>query len=252
METDKITILDIVGVSRVFSPRGRRETMIDRRSYGLSFCSEGQITYTHNGKIFVSDAAHAILLPQGESYEIAGDKTGVFPVINFTCAQDLGQEFILIAIDNPTPYLKDCQQLRALSLFEGNRAEMMSILYNILHRLSREQTDPNSLLAPAIQYLEQHYGDAELSNERLAAECGISEVYFRKQFTKQYGISPKQYILDIRLGLAKQLLSEGVFKVSAVAEKCGFASPYHFSRAFKSRTGITPSQFAAQNRTYKI
>ena len=68
----------------------------------------------------------------------------------------------------------------------------------------------------------------------------VSEVYFRKLFLKHMNTSPKQYIIDIRLQKAKQLLAEGVFSISAISEKCGFSNPYHFCRIFKDRIGIPP------------
>ena len=46
---------------------------------------------------------------------------------------------------------------------------------------------------------------------------------------------------------AKQLLSEGQKKISAIAEECGFSSTYHFCRSFKERVGTTPSEFRSQN-----
>ncbi len=74
----------------------------------------------------------------------------------------------------------------------------------------------------------------------------------RKLFLKQYKLTPKQYILQMRIQKAKQLLEESPFTVAAISEKCGFSNPYHFSRAFKQRTGLTPTQYAAQNRFYEI
>ena len=63
----------------------------------------------------------------------------------------------------------------------------------------------------------------------------------------QYGVGQAR-ILDIRIGKAKQLLADGTQKISAVSEACGFSNPYHFCRAFKQRTGLTPSQYMQQNR----
>ena len=50
MNFENITVTDISGVVTVCSEKGKYDCMIDRKSYGLSFCSEGQITYIQNGK----------------------------------------------------------------------------------------------------------------------------------------------------------------------------------------------------------
>ena len=69
---------------------------------------------------------------------------------------------------------------------------------------------------------------------------------------KHLNATPKQYISEIRLQKAKQLLTEGVLKINAVAETCGFSNQYHFSRFFKQNTGMTPTEFMTQYRTVKL
>ena len=141
--------------------------------------------------------------------------------------------------------------MKALSLFEENRAKMMSVFYNILHRLSTESSVRNVIL-PAIRCIESNYQNPKLSNAELAEQCNISEVYFRKIFTETYKTTPKQFIVDIRINKAKQLLSDGFLNIGAVAEKCGFSNQYHFCRLFKEKTGFTPTEYMKHNRIYKI
>ena len=79
-----ITITDIKEIFTVFSPKGRFVKIENRKCFGLSFCIDGQITYTHNGNKIISDKNYAVILPEGQTYTLYGDKTGSFPVINFT------------------------------------------------------------------------------------------------------------------------------------------------------------------------
>lgn len=246
-----VTVTDITNVITVFSPKGRSEKINNRKSYGLSFCLEGQITYSHNGKKFISDKEHAVILPQGQSYTLYGDKKGVFPVINFTCADFLCDTITVLPIPNNESFIKDYEQIKALLLFEGNRARIMSIFYNLLHKLSSYCSIGNTVM-PALKFIEKNYQNPNLTNKMLAHECQISEVYFRKLFTNQFKTTPKQFIVDIRIQKAKQLLSEGNLKINAVSYKCGFSNPYHFCRVFKEKTGLTPTEYMKQNRVYKI
>jgi AraC-like DNA-binding protein len=121
----------------------------------------------------------------------------------------------------------------------------------MLDRLSKEGSAGN-IIAPAIRYIESNYQNPRLSNTELAEVCNISEVYFRKLFAEAYKTTPKQFILDIRINKAKQLLSEGIFKISAIAVQCGFTNQYHFCRIFKEKTGVTPSECIKRKRIYKI
>lgn len=248
---NKITVTDIKELFTVSSPKGRSEEIKNRKSYGFSFCAEGKITYEMNGKQAVSDERHAIILPKGRSYSLYGNKSGNFPVINFDCKEFVCDEVISLPIQSSDTYIKDFEKMKALSLFEENRAKMMSVFYNILHRLSTESSVHNVIL-PAIRYIESNYQNPKLSNAELAEQCNISEVYFRKIFTEAYKTTPKQFIVDIRINKAKQLLSDGFLNIGAVAEECGFSNQYHFCRLFKEKTGFTPTEYLKQNRIYKI
>lgn len=248
---NEIIITDITDIFTVFSPKGRSAKIQNRASYALSFCEEGQITYTHNGNKFISDKDHAVILPQGQSYSIYGDKTGSFPVINFTCADILCDTVISLPIDNSKSYMKDFNRLQSLSLFGENRTEMMSIFYHMLHRLSSQNSSCQVIL-PAIKYLENNYQNPNLTNKKLAEQCKLSEVYFRRVFTNYYNMSPKQFLIDIRINKAKQLLSEGAMKINVIASNCGFSNQYHFCRIFKEKTGLTPTEYMKQNMIYKI
>ena len=247
-----IIITDITAVVTVSSPKGRSDKMINRKNFGLSFCAEGQITYTLDGKEYVSDPGHAIILPKGQSYAIHGDKTGVFPIINFDCKNFQTDKFILLPIRSIDSVMKDFEQMKSLFLFEKNRLKIISILYNILHKLSGSGSFQPDILSHAVKYLETNFSCPDITNKFLADLCNISEVYFRKLFSRTYGVSPRQYIIDIRINKAKQLLTDGVLNITAISEQCGFASPYHFSRLFKEKTGLTPSEYMKQNRIMKI
>lgn len=247
----KIIVTDIDGIFTVSSPKGRSEKIYERKSYGLSLCYEGQITYTLNGNKTVSDKNHAVILPKGQTYTLYGNKTGSFPVINFQCAEFLCDTVVSLTIKNPNVYIKDYEQIKALSLFDGNRTKMMSIFYDMLYRLSAQNHD-NSVIMPATVYIENNYNNPNLTNAELAKQCNISEVYFRKIFAKCYKTTPKQYIVNIRISKAKQLLAENSLKINAIAESCGFSNQYHFCRVFKEKTGLTPTEYIRQNRIYKI
>lgn len=250
-ELNNIIVTNVIEVFTVYSPRKRFEIMHNRKSYGLSFCMNGKIIYTQNGKSFVSDSNHAVILPKGQDYFIYGKESGYFPVINFECLQPLSDEIVTIPIENPSTYINYFKRLESLFLFNNNRAEIMSIFYEIIHNLSSENKT-GSILLPAIKYIENNYQNPKVNNFELAAKCNISEVYLRKLFLKQFNTTPKQFIIDIRIQKAKQLLSEGTITVEKIAEKCGFSTPYHFCRLFKKRTGFTPSEYSKRNRLSKI
>ena len=245
MDLKNITVTEISGVVTVYSEKGRRDTTVERKFYGLSLCKEGQITYVQNGVEYVSDKDCAVLLPKGGSYRIRRERTGLFPVINFTCLEPLSETITVIPVQNAEELIADYERMKKLLCFGGNRAQILSIFYGMLHMIGDENT-PHEL-SGALKLIRNDYCDPSLTNAILAAECNISEVYFRKLFTKHFGMSPKQFIIDLRIRKAKQLLSEQLLRISEISDSCGFSSPYHFCRLFKLHTGTTPLQYRKSN-----
>lgn len=249
---DKIIITDIATPGIVHSEKGRCMEMEKRLYYGLSLCLGGQITYTMNGKKYVSNQDSAVLLPQGGTYSLYGDKEGLFPLINFRCENYACDEIGVFALENPQACIKDFETIRNLMLYGGSRLKIYSVFYELLSKVFSLSASMHTPMHSAIQYIEKNISDPNLSNEEIAKKMGISEVYLRKLFATHQKTTPKQYILDMRIRKAKQLLVDTPFTITAIAEECGFSSLYHFCRVFKLRTGTTPSEYAAKNRIYKI
>ncbi len=243
---ESIVVTKIQNIYMVSSEKGRQFTMKNRPCWGLSFCTEGQIAYTYRGKKYVSDPNHAVFLPKGESYLLEGNKTGIFPLVNFECLTAFSNAFEIIPLSDYQSYCNDVKTMQELFPFERNQAKIMSLFYGILHRLSLERKR-STLITPAIRFVEKNYGNTEINNEFLAKKCCISEVYLRQLFLKEMGMTPKQFVLEVRMEKAKQLLSEGMRMVGEISELCGFSNPYHFSRIFKEKLGLTPGEYRKQN-----
>ncbi len=251
MDLTNIVIKEILSVITVFSPKGRRDTTYNRSCYGLSFTTDGQITYTHNKKTFVSNKNNVVILPKGQTYQIHGDKDGLFPVVNFECEGFLCDTITILPIENIASVVKEFEHFKNAFIHRKNRLLIMGLFYNLLYNISNYSICTSNPLSKAIEFIENNFS-SKITNEALAKSCHLNEEYFRKQFKKTYGTSPKQYIIDTRLNMAKQMLSEGILKINAISEKCGFSNPYHFCRLFKDKTGITPSEYMKQNKIYKL
>ena len=73
--------------------------------------------------------------------------------------------------------------------------------------------------------------------------------YLRRLFKKEVGVSPREYLLNGRMELARGIILGGLsirysdYTVSQLAEACGFADPLYFSRVFKKYFGVSPSEY---------
>ena len=245
---EKITIRNIGSLTTVPRTKGEAFHVVCRSSFALSFSLSGRLTYVHNNQKFVSDPGHAILLPQYQTYDLHCNITGEFPVINFYCTEDyIPDEFYTVPISNIEPYLNDYETLQHLAMLRKSdyRIKSLSVLYDMVSRLAGEArpSSCNPALTPAIEYIENNIDNPDLSMSVLSTVSRISEVYLRRLFNREFGVSPKQYITQLRISRAKQLLKNSGTSVGQVAEDCGYSSVYHFSRAFKIATGYTPSEY---------
>jgi YesN/AraC family two-component response regulator len=92
----------------------------------------------------------------------------------------------------------------------------------------------------AVKYIKQNYHDAGLSLKKISKYTGLNSSHFSYLFSKEVGMSFKEYLIYIRMSRAKKLLKETNLKIYEICEKTGYRNTEHFSRAFKKFTGFCP------------
>lgn len=99
------------------------------------------------------------------------------------------------------------------------------------------------VIIKAKRFLADHYDDAELSLAKVAEHVGLNEKYFTNRFTKETGETFSNYLTQLRIQKAKELLRTTNFKSYEIAEMVGYHNVEHFTRMFKKETKITPTQY---------
>ena len=100
----------------------------------------------------------------------------------------------------------------------------------------------SNMFEPVIRHIKEHF-DEEIRLDDLMEICGLSKSYFIREFKKQVGSTPHEYLLAYRLRQAKQLLQTSGHSIEDIASECGFNSTSHFARAFKKENQMTPTDF---------
>ncbi|CAB3767297.1 HTH-type transcriptional activator RhaS [Paraburkholderia humisilvae] len=125
--------------------------------------------------------------------------------------------------------------------------DLMEVLLNDGNAAASARSNTVTVLR-AKQLIARRIGDPDLSVDSIAAELNISPRSLMRALQAN-GLSAMRYAWSLRLEHAARLLPETLQgEIQLVAYRCGFASPGHFSRAFKERYGMTPREYAA---TYK-
>ena len=100
---------------------------------------------------------------------------------------------------------------------------------------------PNRILKRVVD--KMRVLDDQLSLESLAQESGYSRVHFMRMFRAATGRSPHNYLMNLRIERARELLSNPALSLTDIALDCGFSSHSHLTRVFRQFLGVTPSEY---------
>lgn len=102
------------------------------------------------------------------------------------------------------------------------------------------------LLERIMKEINAHIDDPDLNVEKLSSEVGVSRAHLHRKMKDLIGMTPSDYMRNIRLKRACELLKRPDIEVTQVAYKIGFTSQPHFSSHFKRYTGFSPSEYRAK------
>ena len=105
-----------------------------------------------------------------------------------------------------------------------------------------DSTDNSAMIERLIVELNKSYMDP-WSIASMAQYCHLSSDYFSHQFKENTGSSPIQFLYNLRIEKAKELLLTEGLTVSEVAALVGYKDPLYFSPIFKKATGVSPKRF---------
>lgn len=125
-------------------------------------------------------------------------------------------------------------------------------LYRFLISLLRYiEAPPNrklsSHVAAAMEWMNMHYSE-QINLEGMSASIGVTYSHLTRQFYKEQGVSPIEYLTHIRLEHGMQLLLNTNLTIDQIATECGFSCANYFTKVYKRVLHITPSDYRRQHR----
>ena len=129
----------------------------------------------------------------------------------------------------------------------GYQFRCAAILYEIFAECYKQNYKQNAKLPkiqPSVDYIHKNYQCTDLCIKEVAEKSFMTEVYFRKLFKKEYGISPQKYIINLRMQNAVGLIATGYYSLQEVAAMSGYNDYRYFSVEFKRKYGVSPSEYS--------
>lgn len=136
-----------------------------------------------------------------------------------------------------------------------NRFLLQGLLYEYFSVLTRDlrinapllQNGENPYVMQAIEFIQNNYS-FPIHITDIASYVCINRSYLYTLFKSNLGVSPQDYLTNYRISRATELLSLTNLSIESIALSCGYTDPLIFSKVFKSRKGLTPSQYRKTDR----
>lgn len=232
-----------------------------RIDYHILYISEGCCYVTENNVEIAAPAGSVIVyLPkERQEYKFYSDVNSTSYFIHFsgTACDELLKKFNLangriffieknIQIENAFNQLVDEFHLK-LPFYEYSCHSYLLVILSLISRrimYSQNSTEvrSNKLIEEASRYMYANYSK-NISISEYAKMCNLSESRFSHLFKQHTGSSPTQYILNMKIQRAKELLENTDLPILQISEMVGMQSQNYFSRIFKKHTGMSPLKY---------
>lgn len=233
-----------------------------RIDYQLLYIASGKAHFYFDGKDTVVPAGHMVIyVPREEQrYEYFGeDKTEAYWV-HFTGSNVKG---IMRHFDIPykenyfysgsseeykTLFNSMIHELRTLPVCYEEMIEMnLRQLFMVIQRTRLERKPAVNTFAQAEvsfarRYFFEHYSE-EINISDFAQSRHMSVSWFMRNFKQMTGVSPMQYILNLRIENAQMLLETTSYSVNEISSIVGYENQLYFSRIFKKQKGVSPTEY---------
>lgn len=124
---------------------------------------------------------------------------------------------------------------------------LLAEIYRIAPQRFIVGENKNSEMVRRIQNRFERDCSSDVTISSLASEFHVSTSHLAHVFKSITGYSPIDYLISCRLSAAKNLLAESDKSIKEIVDSCGFSDESNFSRTFKRKFGMTPSEFRKQN-----
>ncbi|BCS81893.1 response regulator [Anaerocellum diazotrophicum] len=124
--------------------------------------------------------------------------------------------------------------------------QLKEVIYETLDEifdLFTTRVNLNRKVYRIMRFIEENFYDKHLSVQKIANHFYFSPNYLCSMFKKATGKTLNDYITEVRIEKAKQLLKDNSIRLYEIAERVGFGDPNYFSALFKKKVGMTPSEF---------
>ena len=223
----------------------------NRVHHGFLYTITGTETYHFHDRTIEAIPGSVIYIPKNEAYKITlTDKKSVVLGIDFEISNTPTRPFRIVFPEVNSIYSDFLKSEAKWTKKEIDWiADCKASFYKIVGILLKQVTQsyfPKSkyaIISKSVDYLHANYLKSDFCLKTLSEIAGISPRYFELLFKELYRMSPKEYILSLKIEQAKEFLLSEKLLIKDIAFMLGYNDIYHFGKIFKAKTGYTPSEY---------
>lgn len=243
--------LELLGIFKIKREKGEQKSAKPRSYDALSIRLSGSALFKTESKKIKAEPGGVLYIPKNELYSQCTDGETILVIHFFNYSFNQKNSIDLLCVDdaeyikNTVSEMYDIWKQQAPGFRYKCTALLYSLLYylNIQSQKSEVNTALDKKLQSAVNYIHANYRTQNISIASLAKACAVSQTYFRKTFKEIYKATPLEFINNLKLEYASQLLQSKLYTISEASEKSGFNDSKYFSRLFKKRYGISPAKY---------
>lgn len=144
-------------------------------------------------------------------------------------------------------------KIKSFEVFDEINAEFITLIGAIVDKIEQNRSEKSDLVVSnAILFIDKHYMDNSLSSSMVADQFKLTPAYLGKLFREHSSRSISDYISEIRLVKASEMLKQSPWNVDEIIEKVGWENKKHFFTLFKKRFGTTPTEYRLKSKVSDI
>ncbi|GAB6990090.1 response regulator [Paenibacillus pini] len=207
----------------------------------------------HLEHFIIENVLTELIERHGHGFVVSFDMKSLLGLISIN-----GDISMKVLLDELRIHLKKYLKVPFQMMHSDPIADFNLVSYNV-QRMRQESvtqefeyyaTGSSRAIEIALQYINMHYIE-DLTLEKVASIVFLNPVYFSQVFKQKTGFGFKEYVTNLRIEQAKQLLLNPQLKLADISERVGYQDVKHFTQVFRKKLDVTPTEYR-QERTLEL
>lgn len=201
------------------------------------------------------EAGQTYVLPAGISHEYRADPNTPWKKIwiNYIAdympgmLRDYGIEAGIYTADGVSALFDELLKYAEDSHIRGVNYSIAECVHGIIHLIARSRHDSHDDRLHIKDALTARTYE-KLNLDELASELHLSKSQLIRSFKRQYGVTPYEYFIELKIKAAKVLLRDTNMRISEISDRLSVSDEHYFSTLFRARTGMSPREYRDSKR----